>query len=789
MLSGAGQNRSALPHFLPSARTGAPGTAGPRRMPGQISGQSVSVAVNVVPPKARGDPSAIFQQSPWNQQCRGSSSISPPISQSPLSYGDVQKYLIITPSIKAIVNPGNPKSPRATNKPLGPLEPPKEPESAGREDFSPEPPPGQKTGTAPRSKLSPRQQPASTSVSEQPQVGRQVEGFVPPPETEERLADTQVPGLLPSEEPLLFSFSEELPSQSPAPEKNEPQLQPVGAPPPPAEELPIEESSDVQARFASDDELPTMSLTGIWNVTIHTVPDDGDCFFAAVGHFVHPNEEPGSAQATVRNDIEVPSPTWGGTKEHMCATAQKYQKNVFIVSRDYRTVNRNNPDAVKQSTDPADHQILSNAEYFDEDGNEHSIQAGEIANKLRPNDIVLYDRTDPDENPIERHFDALDFQPPSSEEPSPSKEPVPPPSSLDSVQQPPSKLSAEEKTTELAARRKSVAIQIQEERVVQTETAFKANAMDGHPYAEISSPLRQELIAHPLGFEIDRRQRAGKGACSTVYKSSDGTKVFKPLNDPTQSFELPSIFNDHHVPWNPIAPLQNVKFTFEVAKYVCAKFEVRNPFLEPEFGYTNDGTPGTAYPFIDMAGDFMHYPQNLTKEQWQQAFADLQVISMVATITRQSDLNPTNVVWGKDGLLYVIDYDMRSSASFTFEQAVNPSGKKRSPFGVGPVGLAKILPPGGREALSEGLKCAHGIAETIFTDSPEKGETEKYCTSDIAALSTPQLQEASFDITEYKTLGEAMKAIMQSTGSRLILHPLITQLSKVLVSELPTSPD
>jgi DNA polymerase III psi subunit len=255
--------------------------------------------------------------------------------------------------------------------------------------------------------------------------------------------------------------------------------------------------------------------------------------------------------------------------------------------------------------------------------------------------------------------------------------------------------------------------------IAKTEAAFKTHA--GADYVGIDDPdMQRELIEHSLGFDIEV-ETSSSGATNTVFKSTDGRKVFKPLMDidPKVHPQALDTLRSHNIPLSPIAPLQNVKFTYEVAEHVCEQLGTRNPFLKPEFGHTSNRIPGTAYPFVAGLSIFSRPPQ-LQPGQWQQAFADLQTISIVATITDQSDLGLENVVWGTDGLLYVIDYDLRSGKSFATPGVLLADKPKRPTTAVG---LLKTLPPRGKNIFLDGVDFASGIASETFTGPPEAALT------------------------------------------------------------------
>jgi hypothetical protein len=303
--------------------------------------------------------------------------------------------------------------------------------------------------------------------------------------------------------------------------------------------------------------------------------------------------------------------------------------------------------------------------------------------------------------------------------------------------------------------------------IAKTEAAFKTHA--GKDYVGIGDPnMQRELIEHSLGFDI-----AGEtvsGATNTVFKSTDGQKVFKPLMDinPEVHIQALDTLRSHNIPLSPIAPLQNVKFTYEVAEHVCQKLkeanpglDIRNPFLEPEFGHTNNGAPGTAYPFVEGLSQFNRPPQ-LQPVQWQQAFADLQTISIVATITDQSDLGLENVAWGTDGLLHVIDYDLRSGKSFATPGVLLADKPKRPTTAVG---LLKTLPPRGKDIFLDGVDFASGIASETFTGSPEaKSTTERLRVK--RGIKLDSIKEEDITVTDFDTF-KAKYSLARPTHSKL----------------------
>ncbi|MDR2628447.1 MAG: hypothetical protein LBC30_00380 [Puniceicoccales bacterium] len=139
---------------------------------------------------------------------------------------------------------------------------------------------------------------------------------------------------------------------------------------------------------------------------IHHVPDDGNCLFAAIGHFVCPDldQNPQKAQRIVRDSIEARTDgrlgPWGGEDEARLA-AMAYERRVFIIHRDYANQNMNVP-------------AVETTQGYDINGN--PIDMGQIARgqvaPINPgqgpnDDIVLYFDLDPERDPSRRHIEAL----------------------------------------------------------------------------------------------------------------------------------------------------------------------------------------------------------------------------------------------------------------------------------------------------------------------------------------------------------------------------------------------
>jgi hypothetical protein len=73
---------------------------------------------------------------------------------------------------------------------------------------------------------------------------------------------------------------------------------------------------------------------------------------------------------------------------------------------------------------------------------------------------------------------------------------------------------------------------------------------------------------------------------------------------------------------------------------------------------------GTAFPFVErfipfgaIGPEHLHLLE-LSNEQWKVLIEDLLKVGVVCAITGQNDIHALNIGFGKDGKVYVVDYDL-----------------------------------------------------------------------------------------------------------------------------------
>ncbi|MDR1255960.1 MAG: hypothetical protein LBJ94_03510 [Puniceicoccales bacterium] len=226
-----------------------------------------------------------------------------------------------------------------------------------------------------------------------------------------------------------------------------------------------------------------------------------------------------------------------------------------------------------------------------------------------------------------------------------------------------------------------------------------------------------KLAETPLEISFNMEAPINGGNCNRIYLSQDGRFIFKPL--PRHSSSSVGAILTHCPMASATILAQNTEFTYEVSQSVCEQFaNKQNPFVKPNFGYSQEGIVGTAFPLVEGFCQFAQISPdrlaNLSPEQWEQAIVDLQKIAVVCAITGQNDINSANIGLGSDGRIYVVDYDLCSPAYEPLIEGLDTYLDRKSMPGALCVELPPQLSKETISALKSGTAVAKSSAKKIF---------------------------------------------------------------------------
>jgi hypothetical protein len=238
---------------------------------------------------------------------------------------------------------------------------------------------------------------------------------------------------------------------------------------------------------------------------------------------------------------------------------------------------------------------------------------------------------------------------------------------------------------------------------------------------EVSAPndrMVAKLTTTPLHLSFRMEDGAiNAGNCNKIFLSTDKQHILKPV--PIFTKHSASVLPGRCLVASLTIQAQNSEFTWRVSEEVCRQFnDGRNPFLEPRFGYSQEGVVGTAFPFIMGFQDFLSVPSkfllSLSEEQWRNLIVDLQKIGVVCLITGQNDIHAKNIGFGADGRVHVVDFDLCSPPDVSIADIHERFRSNNHPLHSMYVELPRVPSSRVTAALGKGLSFAAGIAEEIF---------------------------------------------------------------------------